>query len=212
MSIKKKLILKNVMINKITHKGIPSFKVKMSQSQANNKFRQQNQSRDQRERYNRPERYESRFKNKSDPPPKPVFKITENDFPDLVQTLEKTLDKNTTFEMDFKAVALLQKSTTKIIEDVVEPGWVKLSFENEKNYGKLKWEYGDLVEWQQYEEEQFAIEANRVMNEIVRRHENYKINYNNLYGEDAYEKLYGYGASEHDASETESQYYSSDDE
>lgn len=212
MSIKKKLILKNVMINKITHKGIPRFKVKMSQPQANNKFRQQNQSRDQRERYNRPERYESRFKNKSDPPPKPVFKITENDFPDLVQTLEKTLDKNTTFEMDFKAVALLQKSTTKIIEDVVEPGWVKLSFENGKNYGKLKWEYGDLVEWQQYEEEQFAIEANRVMNEIVRRHENYKINYNNLFGEDAYEKLYGYRTSEHDASETESEYYSSDDE
>ena len=212
MSIKKKLILKNVMINKITHKGIPRFKVKMSQSQANNKFKQQNQSRDQRERYNRPERYESRFKNKSDPPPKPVFKITENDFPELVQTLEKTLDKNTTFEMDFKAVALLQKSTTKIVEDVVEPGWVKLSFENGKNYGKLKWEYGDLVEWQQYEEEQFAIEANRVMNEIVRRHENYKINYNNLFGEDAYEKLYGYRTSEHDASETESEYYSSDDE
>ena len=206
------MILKNVMINKITHKGIPRFKVKMSQSQANNKFKQQNQSRDQRERYNRPERYESRFKNKSDPPPKPVFKITENDFPDLVQTLEKTLDKSPTFEMDFKAVALLQKSTTKIVEDVVEPGWVKLSFENGKNYGKLKWEYGDLVEWQQYEEEQFAIEANRVMNEIVRRHENYKINYNNLFGEDAYEKLYGYRTSEHDASETESEYYSSDDE
>jgi membrane-associated protease RseP (regulator of RpoE activity) len=138
--------------------------------------------------------------------------LPENDFPDLVQTLEKTLDKSPTFEMDFKAVALLQKSMTKIVEDVVEPGWVKLSFENGKNYGKLKWEYGDLVEWQQYEEEQFAIEANRVMNEIVRRHENYKINYNNLFGEDAYEKLYGYRTSEHDASETESEYYSSDDE
>lgn len=184
----------------------------MSQIQSNNKFKQQNQSRDQRERYNRPERYESRFKNKSDPPPKPVFKITENDFPDLVQTLEKTLDKNPTLEMDFKAVALVQKSMTKIIEDKLDPGWVKLSFENGKNYGKIKWEYGDLVKWQQYKEEQFAIEASRVMNEIVIRHENYKINYNNLFGEDAYEMLYGYGTSEHDASETESEYYSSDDE
>jgi hypothetical protein len=194
----------------------------MSQLQANNKFKQQNQSnsyrnfssnsKDQKERYNRPEKYESRFKNKSDPPPKPDFKITENEFPDLVKTLEKTLDKSPTFEMNYKAVALVEKPTTKIIEDLVKPGWVKLSFENEKNYGKIKWDYGDLVNWEQYEEEQFVIEANRVMNQIVRRHENYKINYNNLFGEDAYEKLYGYPTSEYEASETESEYYSSDDE
>lgn len=192
-------------------------------AQSNNRYKQQNysnqtdgyrnfnsESRNQREGYNR---YESRFRNKSEPPPKPVFKITEKEFPDLAPTLEKTPEQNQKVSaMDFKAVTLLEKHVIKTNEDVVEPGWLRLSFENGKNYGKLKWEYGDQTNWEQYEEEQFALEANRVMNEIIRRHENYRINYNNLFGEDAYEKLYGYRTSEYNASETESEYYSSDDD
>lgn len=193
-------------------------------AQTTNRFRQQNysnqsngyrnfnsESRNQREGYNRSE---SRFRNKSEPPPKPDFKITENEFPDLAPTLEKTPEQSQKVAaMDFKAITLLEKPVIKTNEDVVNPGWVRLSFENGKNYGGIKWEYGDQeINWEQYEEEQYALEANKVMNEIIQRHENYRINYNNLFGEDAYEKLYGYRTSEYDENETEYESYSSDDD
>ena len=193
-------------------------------AQSTNRFKQQNysnqsnsyrnfnyESRNQNERYNRSE---SRFRQKSDPPPKPDFKITENEFPDLMPTLEKTPEQSQKVAtMDFKAITLLEKPVIKTTDNVVKPGWVRISFENGKNYGKLKWEYGDqATNWEQYEEEQYALEANRVMNEIIQRHENYRINYNNLFGEDAYEKLYGYPTLEYDETETESDYYSSDDD
>jgi len=207
------------MINKITYTGIS---LKMAQS--TNRFKQQNYSnqsngyrnfnselRNQQERYNSSKSY---FRNKSDPPPKPDFKITENDFPDLAPTLEKTPEQTQKVAaMDFKAITLFEKPVIKINEDVVKPGWVRISFENGKNYGKLMWEYGDQeINWEQYEEEQYALEANRVMTEIIQRHENYRINYNNLFGEDAYEKLYGYPSSEYDENETEYESYSSDDD
>jgi len=207
------------MINKITYTGIS---LKMAQS--TNRFKQQNYSnqsngyrnfnselRNQQERYNSSKSY---FRNKLDPPPKPDFKITENDFPDLAPTLEKTPEQTQKVAaMDFKAITLFEKPVIKTNEDVVEPGWVRLSFENGKNYGKLMWEYGDQeINWEQYEEEQYALEANRVMNEIIQRHENYRINYNNLFGEDAYEKIYGYPSSEYDENETEYESYSSDDD
>jgi len=207
------------MINKITYPGIS---LKMAQS--TNRFKQQNYSnqsngyrnfnselRNQQERYNSSKSY---FRNKSDPPPKPDFKITENDFPDLAPTLEKTPEQTQKVAaMDFKAITLFEKPIIKTTEELVKPGWVRLSFENGKNYGKLKWEYGDQeINWEQYEEEQYALEANRVMNEIIQRHENYRINYNNLFGEDAYEKLYGYPTSEYDENETEYESYSSDDD
>lgn len=193
-------------------------------AQTTNRFRQQNysnqsngyrnfnsESRNQREGYNRSE---SRFRNKSEPPPKPDFKITENEFPDLAPTLEKTPEQSQKVAaMDFKAITLLEKPVIKTNEDVVNPGWVRLSFENGKNYGGIKWEYGDQeINWEQYEEEQYALEANKVMNEIIQRHENYRINYNNLFGEDAYEKLYGYRTSEYDSNDQDSEYYSSDDD
>ena len=189
-------------------------------AQSTNRFKQQNYSNQSNgyrnfhsESRNQRDRSESRFRNKAEPPPKPDFKITENEFPDLAPTLEKTPEQSQKVAaMDFKAITLLEKPVIKTNEDVVEPGWVRLSFENGKNYGNLKWEYGDQKNWEKYEEEEFALEANRVMNEIIRRHENYRINYNNLFGEDAYEKLYGYRTSEYDASETESEYYSSDDD
>jgi hypothetical protein len=207
------------MINKITYTGIS-----LKMAQTTNRFRQQNysnqsngyrnfnsESRNQREGYNRSE---SRFRNKSEPPPKPDFKITENEFPDLAPTLEKTPEQSQKVAaMDFKAITLLEKPVIKTNEDVVNPGWVRLSFENGKNYGGIKWEYGDQeINWEQYEEEQYALEANKVMNEIIQRHENYRINYNNLFGEDAYEKLYGYRTSEYDENETEYESYSSDDD
>lgn len=193
-------------------------------AQSTNRFKQQNYSnqsngyrnfnselRNQQERYNSSKSY---FRNKLDPPPKPDFKITENDFPDLAPTLEKTPEQTQKVAaMDFKAITLFEKPVIKTNEDVVEPGWVRLSFENGKNYGKLMWEYGDQeINWEQYEEEQYALEANRVMNEIIQRHENYRINYNNLFGEDAYEKIYGYPSSEYDENETEYESYSSDDD
>jgi hypothetical protein len=207
------------MINKITYTGIS-----LKMAQTTNRFRQQNysnqsngyrnfnsESRNQREGYNRSE---SRFRNKSEPPPKPDFKITENEFPDLAPTLEKTPEQSQKVAaMDFKAITLLEKPVIKTNEDVVNPGWVRLSFENGKNYGGIKWEYGDQeINWEQYEEEQYALEANKVMNEIIQRHENYRINYNNLFGEDAYEKLYGYRTSEYDSNDQDSEYYSSDDD
>jgi hypothetical protein len=196
----------------------------MSQSQSTNRFKQQNYSnqtngyrnfnsdtRNQKEKYNR---NDSSFRNRSDPPPKKQFSITENDFPDLAPSpaLEKILDQTQKSTMDFRGITLLEKPVIKQKVDEVDPGWVRLSFENGKNYGNINWEYGADTGYDQYQEEQFALEANRVMNELVRRHENYKINYNNLFGEEAYEKLYGYCNSDYNDNETESEYYSSDDE
>jgi len=134
---------------------------------------------------------------------KPEFKVQGNDFPELIP-IQISSNNNITIDMDFKAVTLLEKEVIKPDRDEVKPGWVRLYYKNNESIiENIGWEYGQgSIRFHQTHEEPFNEHALRIINQMLQNWENYKIEYNNLYGEDAYEKLYGFYKSEDDDEET----------
>jgi len=123
---------------------------------------------------------------------KPDFNIRANDFPELIPV--SAISNNNVLDMDYKAVTLLEKEVIKPERDEVKSGWVRLHYKNNiPMLENISWEYGEgSHKFHENAEESFNDHALRIIDTMIQNWENYKIDYNNLYGEEAYEKLYGY--------------------
>jgi hypothetical protein len=123
-------------------------------------------------------RAENNFRKK-----KPEFQILEEDFPALSSDLSFVKKEN----MDYLAAVELENLSSRSESDKFPDGWVKLTFEN-NNSGSINYE---LIGDYQNLEESIETQTSRAINNLIQNWETYKVKYDNLHGEDAYNKIYG---------------------
>jgi hypothetical protein len=110
-----------------------------------------------------------------------AFQILEQDFPPLSSEVSFTKDKT----MNYACALTIETPSIQTEKNKLSNGWVRLCFENE-NSGKISYEYiGNSLN-----DDSINVQAVRVIDNLINNWENYKIHYNELHGEDAYEKLY----------------------
>jgi len=111
-----------------------------------------------------------------------TFQILEEDFPSL--SSEVSLIKEKT--MNYACALTIEAPSVQPEKNKLSDGWVRLSFENE-NFGKINHEYiGDSLN-----DDSINIQTLQVIDNLIYNWQNYKIRYNELHGEQAYEELYG---------------------
>lgn len=120
-------------------------------------------------------RSENNFRKK-----KQEFRILEEDFPSLSCDISFVKEKT----MDYLAATEVENLSSGSEKNDLPSGWVKLTFENNNiNYAFI----GDCQNF----EESIETQANRVVNNLIQSWETYKVNYDNLHGEGAYDEIYG---------------------
>jgi len=146
------------------------------------------------------------------------FVIREEEFPALGNTSFESLSKKNI--ENFRSILLTQQIGNDETEKrKIKYGWVDLSFEN-NNSGKIikayNKNYNPMFENENENENEndldpyiLSLNVTNAINTMTYRWENYVIEYNDLFGEDAYEEFYKFGS---EYMKLDNDDYSSDDE
>ena len=114
---------------------------------------------------------------------KQEFKILQTDFPSLTSNVS---DKDENL-LDYRGAVTLENPSSQTKDNDLPKGWVRLSFEN-GNSGKVKHEYNEK---RSEDEESLHFQTLCAINQLYKNWEVYRGQYNDFYGDDSYEKLYG---------------------
>jgi len=110
------------------------------------------------------------------------FEILEKDFPSLVSDVSNK-EENI---LDYKAAVIYENSSVQTEKNELSKGWVRIYFEDGES-GKITQEYNEnSLE----DEESFHFQTLCALDKLHDSWESYRNNYNILYGENAYEKIY----------------------
>ena len=116
----------------------------------------------------------------------PKFIMNDDDFPEL--TINQTIQPETKGVFDFKSVLITEQPVTNDIGRKLKKGWAELSFEN----GNIISEYnGDEYI------ESFNLSAFNTINNMAHVWNIYKNDYDELFGEGAYEEVYKVEPNDH---------------
>jgi hypothetical protein len=111
-----------------------------------------------------------------------VFQLLEEDFPSLSSDVSLIKEKT----MNYVGAVTLESPSSQIDKNELSDGWVRVSFENGSS-GNIKYEYiGSSLD-----DASINNQTLRVIDNLILKWENYKVCYNELHGEEAYQKLYG---------------------
>jgi hypothetical protein len=111
-----------------------------------------------------------------------MFQLLEEDFPSL--SSEVSLIKEKT--MNYAGAVTLENPSTQAEKNELSEGWVRVTFEND-NSGNINYEYIGRP----LDDESINSQTLHVIDNLIQKWEDYKVRYNELHGEEAYEELYG---------------------
>lgn len=123
------------------------------------------------------------------------YNYQENDFPDLVPSKKVLIENDQTLDTKYATIAATLNNTIVISNDVtVPPGWIQYTKDKDKYGFTVK--YGEKTRSQILQEQKDKLKSNpryiynHMMATLVDNWSRYKINYDEIHGEGAYDEIY----------------------